>query len=135
MPWVYNPHVGGKNIPPAVRARTERRILDYAAKEFPEKFVRIEVRFRGALCYLDAFREPDEPLDRVPPEGETREVWLNRLRNTPIHLCRIRYFGSDDRWSFAWYSYSTEKYEPSVLITGEEIGTPEEALETSTQFW
>jgi hypothetical protein len=32
--WVYNPHTGGRSIPPGVKARTERRILDYAAKQY-----------------------------------------------------------------------------------------------------
>jgi hypothetical protein len=53
--WVYNPHTGGKSIPPAVKARTERRILDYAAKHHSGKFTRIDVRFHGALCYIDAY--------------------------------------------------------------------------------
>ena len=48
MPWVYNPNKGGKTIPPAVKARTERRIIEYAAREFAGKFSRIDVRFRGA---------------------------------------------------------------------------------------
>jgi hypothetical protein len=43
--WVYNPHTGGKSIPPEVKHRTERRILDYAAKRHTGKFTRIEVRF------------------------------------------------------------------------------------------
>ena len=34
-------------------------------------------------------------------------------------LCRIRYFGNEDRSSFAWYTYAHEKYEPSFLLTGE----------------
>ena len=122
--WVYNPHAGGKSIPPAVRARTGKRILDYAAKHYPGRFTRIDVRFRGALCYIDVYTEPDVPSRSVPPDG----------RSTPMHLCRIRYFGDEDRWSFAWYTYAHEKYEPSFLITGADQGTPEEAFETSAHF-
>jgi len=133
MPWVYDPHTGGKSVPPAVKARTERRILDYAAKHYAGKFLRIEVRFRGALCYIDAYTEPDVE-GFSPPPGETRDQWIEGLRNTPTHLCRIRYFGDENRWSFAWYTYAHEKYEPSFLITGEDHGTPEEAFETSAQF-
>jgi len=79
--WVYNPHTGGKKVPPAAQARTERRILDYAN---------------------NAYTEPDVPRGRVSPGGESREEWIERLRNTPTHLCRIRYFGNEDRWSFAF---------------------------------
>jgi len=132
--WVYSPHTGGKRIPPAVKERTERRILKYADKHFAGKFIRVGVRFRGALCYIDVYTEPGEPPGRVLPTGETRAQWMERLRNTPTHLCRIRYFGDEERWSFAWYTYAHEKYEPSFLITGDDHGTPEEAFETSAQF-
>jgi hypothetical protein len=68
--WVYSPHTGGKSIPPDVKARTERRILDYANKHFAGKFIRIDVRFRGALCYIDAYTEPGVPPARVSPSRE-----------------------------------------------------------------
>ena len=132
--WVYNPHTGGKSIPPGVKIRTQQRILDFANKHHAGKFTRIDVRFRGALCYIDAYTEPDMPKGRTPPGGETRDQWLDRLRRTPTHLCRIRYFGNEDRWSFAFYTYAHEKYEPSFLMTGEDHGTPEEAFETSAMF-
>ena len=89
--WVYNPHTGGKSIPPGVRTRTERRILDYAGKHHCGKFTRIDVRFRGALCCIDAYTEPHVPRGSAPPGGQTQDEWIERLRNTPIHLCRIRY--------------------------------------------
>lgn len=128
--WVYNPHTGGKNIPPAVRARTQQRILDYANKHYAGTFTRIDVRFHGALCYIDVYTEPDVPHGSVLPRGETRKQWLHRLRSTPTHLCRIRYFGDEERWSFAWYCYTHEKYQPGLLMTDEDHGTPEEAFET-----
>lgn len=133
--WVFNPNTGGKKIPPDVKTRIEKRILDYAAKHYSETFTRIGVRFHGALCYIDAYTEPEIPSGNAPPDGETRDQWFDRLRNTPLHLCRIRYFGNDDRWSFAFYTYSHEKYEPSLLLSGEFQGTPEEAFETSAQFY
>ncbi len=132
--WIYNPHTGGKSIPPGVKARTERRILDYAAKHYPGKFTRVGVRFHGALCYIDVYTEPDLPRGSTPPPGETRDQWIARLRSIPMHLCRIRYFGNEERWSFAWYTYPREKYEGSFLVTGEDHGTPEEAFETSAHF-
>jgi hypothetical protein len=91
----------------------ERRILDYANRSCAGKFTRIEVSFRGAFCYIDAYLEP----------------------GVLTHLCRIRYGGSEDRWSFALYTYAHEKYEPSLLMTGGHQGTPEEAFETSALFY
>jgi hypothetical protein len=117
------------------KARTERRILAYAAKHYSGKFTRVDVRFHGALCYIDAYTEPDLAPGSTPSTGETRKEWIERLRNVPLHLCRIRYFGNDDHWSFAWYTYAHEKYEPSFLIIGEDHGTAEEAFETSAQFY
>jgi hypothetical protein len=133
--WVYSPHTGGKSVPPAVRERTERRILAYAAKHYSGKFTRIEVRFHGALCYIDAYSEPDVPSGSAPPPGETRAQWIERLRNTAWHLCWIRYFGNEERWSYSWYNYNREKYEPGLMITVKDHCTPEEAFEASAEIF
>ncbi len=61
MPWVYDPHSGGVKIPLAVQERTRNRILAYAEKHYAGKYTHIEVRFRGQLCYFDAYREPYVP--------------------------------------------------------------------------
>src|SRR5258708_1498082 len=98
--WVYNPHTGGKSIPPGIRTRTERRILAYAAKHYRGKFARIGWPLQGALGYIDAYMEPAVPRKSAPPAGQKRGEWIEGLRNAPIHLCRIRYFGNEDRWSF-----------------------------------
>ena len=33
------------------------------------------------------------------------------MRATPVHLCRLRYFGDEQRWGFGFFAYSSEKYE------------------------
>jgi len=53
------------------------------------------------------------------------------VRNTPEHLCRLRYFGDEERWGFAFYAYSSEKYELAMFPSGDLYGTPEEAFETA----
>ena len=40
---VYRPRKGGNKIPDTVKVRTERRILDYAARNCAGKFTRIDV--------------------------------------------------------------------------------------------
>jgi hypothetical protein len=133
--WVYDPHSGGVKIPTAVRERTEKRIQDYAKKHYAGKFTRLEIRFRGALCYIDAYTEPPEPSpELLRITGESREQFLERLRNTPTHLCRLRYFGNEEAWSMAFYTYSNERYEPSVFHNGTFHGTPEEAFETGAVY-
>ena len=76
------------------------------------------VRFQGAFAYVDAFRaKQDDPADA-----------------TPIHLCRLRWLGSVDRWEFAFFKYSTEKYERSVTMSGSFVTSPEEAFDTSALY-
>jgi hypothetical protein len=71
------------------------------------------VWFKGSFCYIDA------------QEADLSE---------PLHLCRLRYAGSPDRWALAFYTYSHEKYEPCVFMSGDFSGTPEEALEMGAVY-
>ena len=59
---------------------------------------------------------------------------IERLRNTPTHLCRLRYFGKEDEWSLAFFTYSNEKYSPCVFRSGSWFGTPEEAFEIGATY-
>ncbi len=133
--WVYDPHSGGKTIPPEVRKRTAARIEKHAQAKYAGKFTRLDIRFRGALCYIDAFTEPDEPdKELLKITRETREQYRERLGNNPLHLCRIRYFGDEDSWSLAFYTYSHERYEPSFFESGKDHGTPEEAFDVGAVY-
>jgi hypothetical protein len=66
------------------------------------------------LCYIDAC--------------------LGRTPSAPTHLCRLRYFGSEEAWTVAFYTYSHERYEPSVFPNGTFHGTPEEALQMAAVY-
>jgi hypothetical protein len=70
-----------------------------ATRRFKGKYTRLDIRFKAQFCYIDAYQEPPKPTKDWPPKDwpETREEYLERLRNTPVHLCRLRYFG-DERW-------------------------------------
>ena len=82
--WVYDPHSGGVKIPSAVRARTEQRIRKYAETHYAGRFTRLGIRFRGALCYIDAYTEPQEPTpDLLRITGESREQFLERAFGAP----------------------------------------------------
>jgi hypothetical protein len=126
--WVLSPQTGGNKIPEAVRQKTEQRIRAHAEKHYKGKYTRLEIRFKGVFCYIDAYTEPAAPRGRWTNPYETREEFLQRVRDTPIHLCRLRHF-SDNRWSLAYYTYSHEKYELCVFESGDWFGTPEEAFE------
>jgi len=112
MPWVRNVHSGGVKIPKAVQERTRLRILEHAALSCATRW-QIEVRFRGALCYVDAVEGPAS--DR-------------------LHLVRLRYFGNDERWSVAFYTYSHEQYEPTFFPSGDDQGTPEQAFDIGAVY-
>jgi hypothetical protein len=135
--WVWNPNSGGVRIPELVQRRTETRLRGYAEKHFAGKYTRLEIRFRAQFCYVDAYTEPGEPGPNWPPAGwpETREEYVERLRNTPTHLFRLRYRGDEERWGFAFFAYSSEKYEPSVFPSGEFFGPPEDAFEVSASLY
>ena len=51
-----------------------------------------------------------------------------------MHLVRLRYCGTDDRWSLAFYTYSHERYEPSVFADGTFHGTPEDAFDIGAVY-
>ena len=116
--WVFDPGRGGIKIEEAVKNRTEKRILHYAETHLGGRYTRLDIRFRRQFCYVDAYTET-EP---------------HRLRNTPVHLFRLRFFGDEEEWGLAFYSYAHEKYELSVFPTGEFRGPPELALQTAAEF-
>jgi hypothetical protein len=133
--WVYTPHLGGRSIPAGVRERTERRIREHGRRRYAGRYTRLGVRFKGALCYIDAFIEAAVPTQRqLRMLGETREQYLERHRDVPVHLCRLRYFGDEDAWTLAFFTYSNERYSPCVFHSGRDHGTPEEALDVGAVY-
>jgi hypothetical protein len=126
--WIFDPNSGGRKTPPAVQADVERRIRAVAENQFAGKYTQLVIRFRNQFCYVDAYTEPVVTPTWPPTDWpESREEYVERLRNTPTHLCRLRYFG-DDKWGFAFYTYSHDKYEPSIYDDGSFIGQPERAF-------
>src|SRR2546425_6468515 len=95
--WVYSPHSGGQKPKPDVQERIRDRILQHAAKNYAGKYDRIDVRFRGALCYVDAYTESSPH---------------------PTHLVRLRYNGNENSMTVAFYTYSHEEYEPTFFDDG-----------------
>ena len=135
--WVFDPDQGGVKISEAVKRRTEERIRRYAEAHFAGRYTRLDVRFRGQFCYIDAYTEPAPLGPDWPPADwpESREEYLERLRNTPTHLCRLRYFGDEEGWGFAFYTYSNMRYELSIFPSGEFFGSPEEAFHASAELY
>ncbi|MGA2659374.1 MAG: hypothetical protein ABSH34_17860 [Verrucomicrobiota bacterium] len=134
--WTYDPHSAGVKIPPQLQVETRGRILRYAEDHYRGKFTRIDVQFRGALCYIDAYMEPFPPSPQIlKANGETRAAYMERLRNVPTHLCRLRYLGPyRNAWSVAFFTHSHERYEPTFFENGRLEGTPEEGFEVGAVY-
>jgi hypothetical protein len=88
-------------------------IRSHADAHYAGKFRSLDIRFRGALCYIDA--------------------WVDEAR-APLHLCRLRFFGNENAWSLAFYTYSHERYEPTFFPNGTFQGTPEEAFDVGAVY-
>ncbi len=132
--WYFDPNAGGITIPETVRRDVTSRIEKVANDNYKGKYTRLDIRFRGCFCYIDAYQEHevhDLPLSKDWPE--TLEEYAERLRNTPVHLCRLRYFGNDE-WSFCFYTYSNERYELTVYPNGNFFGKPEGAFLISAVY-
>ncbi len=126
--WVKHPDRGGLKISEAVKRETTERLERYAQNHFAGKYTRLDVRFRRQFCYVDVYTKPCVKKNWKSPDGlESREEFIARLRSTPTHLCRLRYFG-ENRWSFGFFGYSHENYELSIFPSGDFYGPPEQAF-------
>ena len=133
--WYFDPDSGGQKIPERVKVDIKKRIETYAAAHFAGKYTRLDIRFRGQFCYIDAYTQPLFAEGWPPADWpETREQYEERRRNTPTHLCRLRYF-RDEKWGFAFFTYSNEKYSLSMYANGEFFGQPEEAFHLAAQAY
>ncbi|MCX6843144.1 MAG: hypothetical protein NTX53_12770 [candidate division WOR-3 bacterium] len=148
----FDPHTGGSPVPEAVQDAVRLRILNHAQKHYAGKFTRIDVRFRGTLspdpspsiasprvALDDGLQDPDglrtEAAERnnVAKTTILHDCSIEGIRNTPVHLVRLRYF-DENRWSLAFYTYSNERYELCVYPHGSWFGTVEQAFDVGAVY-
>ena len=132
--WQRDPDSVVLKLMTKVKRQTKERILKYAESNWSGRYTRLDIRFRNQFCYVDAYTEPVAPDNWPADFPETREEHIERLRNIPTHLCRLRYLGDENKWGLAFYSYANDKYETSVFPSGDFYGTPEVAFETAADF-
>jgi hypothetical protein len=134
--WVFSPNSGGQKIPEGVKRDVTQRIQRVAEQHFKGKYTRLDIRFKGQFCYIDAYTEPPRSATGSLPKDwpESPEEYVERRRNTPTHLCRLRYFGNE-RWGYAFYTYSHERYELTFFPNGEYFGKPEDAFGEAAQLY
>ncbi len=56
--WTFTPHLGEEKITPSIQVEVRKRINDHAEKNYAGQYSRLDIKFRGALCYIDAYRDP-----------------------------------------------------------------------------
>jgi len=136
MPWVRHPDAAGVKVPEAVKRRTKERILQHSEK------VREQLHAAGYSLsptillrrrVYGAFGSSGLDSDGLPrePRGTHRASAKH-----PNPSFRLRFFGDEERWAFAFFAYSHETYELSILPSGDFFGTPEEALDAAAEsYW
>jgi hypothetical protein len=98
----------------ATRDAVTTRIFAHARRNRPK--TEVLVRHHGPFCYL---------------------AIVQRSRDEPFTVGRLRYQGSADRWLIAIYQASTETFSENELPTRfrPTIGTPEEGMDHTLGFW
>lgn len=111
--WIREPGRGGLEIDDTVKEHTKKRIIKYAQTNFAGHCTKLDIRFRMQFCYVDAYTE----------------------ESLCYHMFRLRFFGDEEKWGVAFYSYAHEKFGLSVFASGDFFGTPEEAFQTAGEFY
>ena len=134
--WVYVPGSGGIPVPKHKQDGIRKRIIDYIDAKYGTtgSYERIDVRFRGKHCYIDAYTPPPERTAAdLKRTGETREEFETRWRSHPLHLCRLLHYGTEE-WGCAFYTYSNERYEICAMSSGKFKGPLEEGIDIGATY-
>lgn len=136
--WAFTPNSRGKPVPQPVRQRTEARVRGYAEEHHAGRYTHLDIYpgFERSSAASMLTQNRCRPAELAPANWPaTREEYIERMRATSVHLCRLRYLGDEQWWGFGLYAYSSEKYELSVFPSGEFFGPPEDAFELSANVY
>jgi hypothetical protein len=125
--WIQIPAPRGP-IPARIREELSARLERHAAKKWKGRVKKVLLRFRGAYAYVGAVEA--RPGEKKPPQV-CRHIEKGEV---PTELCRLGFLGGVDRWEYAFYKYSDEKYERSLCASGTFVATPEEAFDCSAVY-
>ena len=118
-----------RTIPPPVREALTLRLTRHACARWKRQCRQVTVHFRGAFAYVDAV-----PLPRRGRRPNTAGG-KGTPAPVPVHLCRLGYVGSANRWEYAFFAYSDLQYKPSVGASGSFFATPEQAFDSSARVY
>ncbi len=80
-------------IPDAIKTQVEQQVSAFNREVLQDPNVSYRPRYRGAFLYLDRC-----DYGQVGP------------------ICRLQYTGTIDRWEFAIFRYSDERYDPDEWL-------------------
>lgn len=89
----------------ALKDQVEGGLDHYASRAWPQ-LEEVTIGWRGSYGYL---------VGHLPEED--------------LALARIEYLGDAQHWAFALYEPASERYQDTVLPSGQWTGTPNEALD------
>jgi hypothetical protein len=104
--WIHDSHSGGIKISPANQTMFLQKAEAFARTRPWFSHYKLKLRFKNQFCYLNGIKI-----------GEKEAFPLGRLR----------YF-RENIWSFAFYTYSNERYQPCYFPDGELEGSLEEGV-------
>lgn len=110
--WCLDPQSGGNKIPSDMHEVIAKRVQLYSLRSVWYPKFKIKLRYRNQFCYLDASE--------------------NGQADFPIG--RLRYFDIN-RWSLAFYAYSSESYKPCLFNDGGWFGTVEQAIDICSLYF
>ncbi len=132
--WVFVPGSGGVPVPKHKQETIRQRIIARIAETHLGTYERIDVRFRGKHCYIDAYTAPPAMSAKdLKRNGETREEFEARWRSHPMHLCRLLHHSMEE-WGCAFYTYSNERYEICAMSSGRFKGPLEEGVDIGATY-
>lgn len=121
--WVF---VGPREIQEDARSKLKERLEKHVIKKWKSRCRRVIIRFRRNFAYVDVLEASD---------GIKWKKQLKAAETIVTHLCRLRYLGSADRWEFAFYKYSDERYQLCCLPSGSFSGTPESCFDCAANVY
>ncbi len=92
-----------------LKTGVEDDVDSHAYQHWPQ-LGEVTIRWRGSFGYLTGHLDDDETDDGFP-------------------LARIEFLGNPDAWAFAIYQPSNDDYIDSLLLNGQPLGTPSQALD------
>jgi hypothetical protein len=105
----------GKRLPEEVRKQVDETVRNFNQRVLKDPNYYYVARYRGNCVYLDRF-----DYGRYGP------------------ICRLTYTGRMDRWEFAIYKYSDDRYDPDEWMfpgSGYVDGTVEGAMRAGLEAY